>query len=219
MKSYGIIFDCDGTLVDSLNQAVDSMSYALAQVGEHGLSPARIKQYFGAGVDRILGRILGDAGRAGAAFEYYLEHQATLALRTQMHTSVREMLKDLADRGVPMAVVTGRHERDLELVLAPHNLKDYFVTLVADNHAAKSKPAPDGVLLAAKRMGLDPAHTFYVGDAVYDMQAARAAGSVPLAALWNHPADSADLKEAGAALLAHSPLDIWPLFQRHFRLA
>lgn len=218
MKHCGIIFDCDGTLVNSLNQALESFNYALAQVGDKTYTPEQIKQYYGAGADRILARVLDDEEKGRAAFEHYLQHQSELAGHTQLHNGVREMLEALKDRGVPMAVVTGRHARDLEVVLAPHDISDYFVTLIADNHAPNSKPAPDGVLLAAQRMALKAECTFYVGDAVYDIQAAGAAGSVPIAALWDALAETAELKAAGAEFLASTPGDILPYFQRRFSL-
>lgn len=218
MKHHGIIFDCDGTLVDSMAQALESFNFALAMVGEKPRPPEAIKKYFGAGADRILIRILGDEEKGLTAFQHYIDHQSELADQTELHAGVRALLDRLTKEGVPMAVVTGRHARDLEVLLKPHHLSDYFVTLVADNHAPNSKPAPDGVLLAAERMGLPPAHTFYVGDAIYDMQAAHAAGSVAVAALWDRLAKLDELTAEQPVLVAHSPDDVWIHFKQRFGL-
>lgn len=216
MKNYGIIFDCDGTLTDSLGQALDSFNFALEQVGELPRSPEEIKRYFGAGADRILSRILADEEKGLVAFQHYVDHQTELAAQTHLHPGIRELLDHLAGQEVPMAVVTGRHAQDLEVVLKPHNLNDYFVTLVADSHAPQSKPAPDGVLMAAQRMGLAPANTFYVGDAVYDIQAAHAAGSVAVAALWDTLAKPDELRAQNPAFVASVPMDVWSFFEEKF---
>lgn len=208
MSNCGVIFDCDGTLVDSLGQALESFNYALEQVGEPRRSHAEIKRYFGAGGDRILMHLTGDEAKGRQAFEHYLDHQTQLAGQTKLHGGVRELLEQLRARGVAMAVVTGRHARDLDVVLAPHELSDFFLAMIADNHAPKSKPAPDGVLLAAKRMGLAPERTFYVGDAVYDIQAARSAGSYAVAALWDPLARLELLEVENPDFIAHAPRQV-----------
>lgn len=215
-KNYGIIFDCDGTLTDSLSQALDSLSFALAQVGATPPSHEEIKRYFGAGADRILNRILGDEEKGLVAFQHYLDHQSELAARTRLHPGVRQLLEHLAAQEVPVAVVTGRHARDLEVVLGPHKLDTYFVTLVADNHVPRSKPDPAGVLMAAKCMGLPPENTLYVGDAIYDVQAAHAAGSVAVAALWDALAKPDELYAERPAFSAHTPMEVWSFFTERF---
>lgn len=216
MHTCGVIFDCDGTLVDSLSQALESFNYALIKVGEQPRTPEEIKRYFGAGADRILSRILGDEKKGLEAFRYYLDHQSQLAGGTRLHNEVRDLLDCLSAEGIAMAVVTGRHAEDLNVLLKPHNINDYFVTLIADNHAPQSKPAPDGVLMAAQRMGLKPERTFYVGDSVSDMQAARAAGSIAVGAVWDALAKAEDLKAAHAAYIATQPKHVWQYFQRQF---
>lgn len=216
MHSYGVIFDCDGTLVDSLAQALESFNYALLKVGAKAHSPEQIKQYFGAGADRILCRILGDEAKGLEAFQHYIEHQTELAADTHLHRGVRELLERLAAEAVPMAVVTGRHADDLAVVLKPHKIDDYFVTLIADSHAPQSKPAPDGVLLAAQRMGLHPSRTFYVGDAIYDIQAARAAGSVAVGAAWDVLANMQELQAERADYIATQPHQVWDFLRQKY---
>ena len=219
MKKPGIIFDCDGTLVNSLANAMISFNYALDKVGEAPRPPEVIKKYFGASADRILLNVLGDEAKAMKAFEFYLDRQSELALTTELHDGIRELLDLLEEKDIPIAIVTGRHERDLDLVLKPHRLADYFITLVADNHLPHSKPAPDGILLAAERMGLEPAQTFYVGDSIVDVQAAHAAGSVSVAALWDSLAKPEELTREKPKYQARQPWDVWIYFCQHFGLS
>ena len=209
---YGIIFDCDGTLIDSLGQALESMNYALNKVGEESRTPEEIKRFFGTGADRIFFGLLQDENKAQQAFSVYLEHQIELANRTKLHTGVKELLDLLAEQKVPMGLVTGRHSKDLEIVLAPHHLADYFVTLITDDQLANSKPAPDGIILASQRMGILPTQTFYIGDSSFDIKAAHAAGSIPIAALWDSFANVHELSQENPKWMAKSPHDVWEFF-------
>lgn len=209
MNVRGLIFDCDGTLVDSLGQAMESFNYALDEVGYPPRPVEAIKRYFGAGADRILQHILGNEAQAAQAFERYLDHQSHLAARTRLHDGVLDLLERVHGAGLPMAVVTGRHARDLEIVLRPHRVHDYFQTQIADNHVPHSKPAPDGILLACTRLGLPPEQTAYIGDSTMDMVAAKAAGSFAVAALWDELTIESEMRAAGAQALAATPADVW----------
>jgi HAD superfamily hydrolase (TIGR01509 family) len=210
---YGIIFDCDGTLVDSLGQAFGSFNFALDQIGEKPRSIDAVKRFFGRSADKIFFAILQDEAKAKTAFEFYMDHQAELAKTTQLHAGIRDLLTILRQEQVPMAIVTGRHELDLDVVLKPHAIADDFVALVADSHLPKPKPAPDGLLLAAERMGLEPANTLYVGDSLIDVQAAHAAGGVAVAALWDQHVKPEEMKQERPAFMAQTPADVWTFFK------
>lgn len=213
MAAHGIIFDCDGTLVNSLDQALESFNFALDQLGEKPRSPDEIKKYFGAAADRILISLIGDREKGLKAFEAYKDHQTLLAPRISLHEGVRELLETLAAHKVPMSVVTGRHEEDLEILLKPHKIHHYFVTLIADSQLPHSKPAPDGILLAASRMGIDPAHAIYVGDSQSDVQAAHAAGAQAVAALWDPLAKPELMALERPRYSVRRPIDVWESFK------
>lgn len=214
IKNFGIIFDCDGTLVDSLGQALESFNYALTKVGKPPHSPEAIKKFFGASADRILLNVLGDPDKAHRAFELYLDHQTELAKTTRLHTGIKELLDSLTTQGVPLGVVTGRHARDLELVLRPHNLASYFQVMVTDSELPRSKPAPDGLLKAMQLMNADPRRTFYIGDSIVDIRAAHAAGCLSIGALWDPLAKAQELEKLEPSYLAHHPSDVLTIFQR-----
>lgn len=202
------IFDCDGTLLDSLGDAMLSFNYALDRVGEPPRAPEVIKQYFGSSADKILFNVLKDEEKAQKAFLLYLEHQQELAKSMQLHQGIRQLLEQFKSKGIPMAIVTGRHMKDLEIVLKPHKLDTYFQTLVTDDQVKKSKPEPDGIFLAAKRLQIDPKKCFYAGDSVVDLKAARQAGSFSIAALWDALVKPEEMKLENPDLLAASPEDI-----------
>lgn len=212
-KKYGLVFDCDGTLVDSLGAALESFNYALNYIGERPHTVDEIKKYFGAGADRIFTQLLGDEKKGLAAFDAYVDHQSELALKMKLHEGIRELLETAASAGVPMGVVTGRHARDMEVVLRPHKISDYFQVLIADSHLPYSKPAPDGILLAAKKMNLDPKNICYVGDSVMDIKAAHAAGSTAIAALWDTLAKEDAMRAENPKYMAKTPSEVWNYFK------
>ena len=215
MQTPALIFDCDGTLVDSLGDALSSFNYALEQVGERPRTIDEIKRYFGAAADRILLSVIGDAEKAKRAFEFYFDHQSELALNMKLFPGIMELLENAKRAGVPMAIVTGRHERDLEVVLRPHNIREYFQTLIADSQLPHSKPAPDGILLAASRLGVDPARSIYVGDSPSDMEAAERAGAIGAAALWDKLSSREAMQPFHPQVMARTPADLWQFWQAH----
>lgn len=214
MKNFGLVFDCDGTLLDSLGGAMNSFNYALDKLGEAPRTDAEIKKYFGAGADRILARLLNDEKKGLMAFELYLEHQAELAPAMKLHEGIRSLLETAAAAGVPMGVVTGRHARDMDAVLAPHKVSEYFKVLIADSHVPVSKPFPDGILMAVDRMGLKPENICYVGDSVMDMQAAHSAGATAIAALWDPLAIPAAMRAENPRFVASTPSEVWTHFRQ-----
>jgi HAD superfamily hydrolase (TIGR01549 family) len=184
-KSFGIIFDCDGTLADSLGIGLGSYNYALTKIGEPPRDENEIKKLFGSSADRIMQRLLKDDEKALKAFEFYLEHEELNTPKVHLHDGISELLHNLKAQGIPLGIVTGRHHQDLDFILKHHGLHHFFDAIVCDNHLPFSKPAPDGILLASSKLGLNAQDTFYVGDSVMDMQAAQSAGSKGIAALWD----------------------------------
>ena len=213
MSKYGLVFDCDGTLVDSLGAALESFNYALDAIGEKPRTIDEIKRYFGAGADRIFTRLLNDEKKGLEAFEAYVDHQSELAKEMKLHLGIAELLKIAAAAGIPMGVVTGRHARDMEVVLRPHKIHDYFKVLIADSHLPHSKPAPDGILMAVERMGLDVKNVCYVGDSVMDIQAAKAAGCKSVAALWDVLVKPEAMQAEKPDCMARTPGDVWKYFK------
>lgn len=209
MKRRGLIFDCDGTLVDSLGYALESFNYALSEIGEGPRTVDEIKRYFGLGADKIFTQLLGDSKKGLAAFESYIDHQSKLAVNMKLHDGIRDLLNLARSEKLLMGVVTGRHSRDMHIVLNPHQLSDHFQILVGDDHIQNSKPAPDGIILAMNKLGLQPNEVCYIGDSIVDIQAAHAAGCMAIAAVWDKHAQKEIMQNANPHFLANSPKDIW----------
>jgi len=111
--------------------------------------------------------------------------------RVRVHEGIDEVLVELRRRGVPLAVFTGNSHQAAAILLEGTGLRAHFDVVVGGNQVERAKPAPDGVLAAAKALGLDPARCLYVGDSPLDVGAAEAAGAVPVHAGWGHLYDDA----------------------------
>ncbi len=193
----GVVFDLDGTLVDSLKTTFDAFNHGIVLCGGRVHTPEEIMEYFGPGEGEIFAQIVGRerAMEAYAACRRYLdEHIQDVPL----HSGVDAMLDELADRRVPISIVTGRSWNTTEVILRHHGILNRFVTVIANDHVPLPKPAPHGIRLALERMAFQPEDIAYVGDSVVDVQASHSAGARSVAALWDRLASR-------EALASHDP--------------
>ena len=204
-----VIFDCDGTLVDSQHMICAAMQQAYEA---NNLSvPAREH------VLAIVGLSLPDAfRRLAAATNGDVEHpvealvtcykNAFAELRSSidhlepLYPGAREAVDTLAGRpDTLLGIATGKSQRGVRLVLGHHGLLDHFITIkTADD--APSKPDPGMVLHAMREVGARPENTVVVGDTVYDVAMARAAGAAPIGVAWGYHTREA-LERAGAPVI------------------
>jgi phosphoglycolate phosphatase len=198
-----VIFDCDGTLVDSQHMILTAMSQAY---GTHGLAlPERETLLSVIGLS--LTEAFTELGKGDARFPVasLAEHYrlAFHAMRTPgspvepLYPGAADAIAALARRDdVVLGIATGKSQRGVRLVLAHHGLIDHFITIkTADD--APSKPDPGMVIAAMREAGVDAADTVVVGDTVYDIAMARAAGAAAIGVTWGYHRPEA-LAEAGA---------------------
>jgi phosphoglycolate phosphatase len=199
-----VIFDCDGTLVDSQHMILAAMGDAYAA---HGLPmPARERALSIIGLSLIEAfTVLGEGDArfpvAGLAEHYRLAFHALRDSGGQMeplYPGAANAVATLARRDdVVLGIATGKSQRGVRLVLGHHGLIDHFITIkTADD--APSKPDPGMVIAAMREAGVAAADTVVVGDTVYDIAMARAAGAKAIGVTWGYHARAA-LSEAGAA--------------------
>jgi phosphoglycolate phosphatase len=197
-----VIFDCDGTLVDSQHVIVAAMHEAYR--GHRVPVPARERLLSIVGLSlpeafRTLGEGHPDYPVTSLIERYRTAHAALL---TQAHAAplfpdARETVEALAQRpATVLGIATGKSRRGVEGVLGRHGLLGYFLTIkTADD--APSKPDPTMVLEAMRETGAAPADTVVVGDTAFDMAMARAAGAAGIGVVWGyHPPEA--LHAAGA---------------------
>jgi HAD superfamily hydrolase (TIGR01549 family) len=213
MANLGIVFDLDGTLVDSLSFTLEAFNYGIVSQGGKALSPAEIMKFFGPGEGDIFTAILGEAKSVPAYLAYQSFVDQNLH-KMPLHEGVPELLEQLKSAGVPVSIFTGRSWPTTETILKHHRLLDRFITIVASDHVNMPKPSPEGLLLALSRMKLRPSDVLFVGDSAFDMQAARAAGSRGVAALWDLLVDRASLEKQTPHHWASTPTEIFEIWTR-----
>jgi len=214
-----VIFDCDGTLVDSQHMIVAAMTKAY---GAHSLPlPAREVLLSVVGLSLIEAFTKLGEGRDGFPAETLAGHyrDAFHAMRAPgspvepLYPGAADAITELARRGdVALGIATGKSQRGVRLVLGHHGLLDHFITIqTADD--APSKPDPGMVLAAMREAGVAPENTIVVGDTVYDIAMARAAGAASIGVTWGyHP--SASLKDAGALAVIGRFANLVPALDR-----
>lgn len=204
-----VLFDCDGTLVDSQHMIVATMTEAFAKVGHAAPDRAGILSIIGLSLPEAIGRLDSslDAVAVGLVVDAYRDTyqamQFRLAETAPLYPGVLDGLKALAAQDdVLLGVVTGKSRRGLDAILETHGLTGLFAVLrTADD--GPSKPHPFMVVDAVAALGGDVAHTVVVGDTGYDMLMARAAGALALGVTWGYNGRD-ELTKAGAQVLADS---------------
>jgi phosphoglycolate phosphatase len=214
-----VIFDCDGTLVDSQHMIVTAMTTAY---GAHGLSlPERelLLSVIGLSLTEAFTKLGAGAAQfpvASLAEHYRLAFHAMRDSGEHMeplYPGAGEAVADLARRGdVLLGIATGKSQRGVRLVLKHHGLLDHFITIqTADD--APSKPDPGMVLHAMREAGIPAADTVVVGDTAYDIAMARAAGAAAIGVGWGYHRPQA-LTDAGACTVVNDFPSLVPTLDR-----
>ena len=184
-----VIFDLDGTLLDTLGDLADAVNYALAEMGYPLRSYEEVRNFVGNGVALLMRRAVPknatdeDAAKALSIFRpYYAEHNR---IKTCAYENVNKMLDILIERGYRLAVVTNKFE-----AAAKDLVKEFFgdriAVTVGENEAMgrKKKPAPDGVFAAMEQLGAAPHECVYVGDSDVDIETANNAKIPCIGCSW-----------------------------------
>lgn len=172
-----VIFDLDGTLIDSRGDIVRACSAMLEDFGRRPLSGDEIASFVGDGARRLVERALGEADDAlvDRAVESFLSHyEADPVRETVLLPGVLETLDAL--RGAPLAICTNKPRRTTLPVLRGLGLEARFDVVVAGGDTPEKKPHPAPVLRACALLGVAPGDAWMVGDGPQDVEAARAAG-------------------------------------------
>jgi phosphoglycolate phosphatase/AHBA synthesis associated protein len=186
----------DGTLFDSTLCVTSAYHDAVVAAGGPPPSPETVIAAYPLGPPRvILEHLIGRPATAADEICYLdalIAHQGSIVV----YDGVVDLLSALDARNVPCAVFTGASAAAADGLLAVTDLRRLFRAVVGGDEVAAAKPAPDGVLLAAERLGFPAADCAYVGDSALDLQAAKAAGALAIGAGWGHlfdPRNPADL--------------------------
>ena len=201
----GLLFDLDGTLIDS---APDLAGAANRLRADHGLAPLpleALRPMVGSGARGMVGVAPGEA-RFEALRDAFLAHyEAGLLERTQPFDGVPELLSALDAAGIAWGIVTNKATRFTAPIVAGLGLAQRAGVVVCGDTTPHAKPHPEPLLHAARAMGIAPEAVVYVGDDLRDAQAARAAGMPMLAATWGYLGLGEPVHDWGADALLDAP--------------
>jgi phosphoglycolate phosphatase len=215
VKFDGVIFDLDGTLVDTLQDIADAMDRVLAQEGAPGHTSAEYRYLIGHGIRNLVAESLPpdlrSEERIARCYERMIEDYGRNSLvKTRPYDGVPELVRALRGEGLPLAIHSNKSdELTRDIVAALLDPAD-FVVVHGARPDAPLKPDPAIALAIAARFGVAPEHVVYVGDSLVDMRTATAAGMIPVGALWGFRTRD-ELVESGAAVVIDAPLDLLAL--------
>jgi phosphoglycolate phosphatase len=203
-----IMFDMDGTLIDTQALISEHMGAAFRSLDLPPPTPAEVRSIIGLSLPVAVGQLAhtedidlieGLVGQYKSLYKASLEHDVD---REPLYPGARDALERLKlDPDTVLGVATGKGLSGVTRILGNHGIAGHFVTLQTPDHNP-SKPHPGMLLRAMAETGADPASTVMVGDTTYDMELARAAGCRTVAVSWGYH-DPKALLAAGAGTLIH----------------
>lgn len=205
-----ILFDLDGTLVDSIELIVAAAMNAFASRPGPSPTEAQVRNTIGRPLPTTFGPWLVDEDDlpylVAKYREYQLEHHDRL---TNAYDGIVDAVAELHAAGSPMGIVTSKVGFMAERALVHTGLASYMSVIVASDSTTRHKPDPEPVRMALDRLGAEPGDAVFVGDSPYDMQAGRAAGVYSIGVAWG-AFERDTLRDAGADVILERPADLVP---------
>lgn len=213
-RPVAVVFDLDGTLVDSLEDIATAMNVALADHGRPAHPIADYRAFVGSGVGVLAERALGagaDAALRDAVVASFRErYAARLLATTRLYPGVAELLDALAARGAGLAVLTNKPQGAAERIVGALLGRWSWAAVIGDRPDLPRKPDPAGARKAARALGVEPRAALLVGDSDVDVRTARAAGMRAVGAAWGFRGAD-ELRAAGADVVVERPEDVLAL--------
>jgi pyrophosphatase PpaX len=188
-----VLFDFDGTIVDSGAIILASFRHATREVLEEEVPDLQVRAMLGgAGLHEQMAAIAPD--RVDELVAAYRRHNAPLHAELACCAGMLDVLDRLHAEGRRLGIVTAKRHETVELAFARLPLRDYFEVIVGADDTELHKPHPEPILFALRKLGADPADAAYVGDSPFDVAAARAAGVHAIGVTWGgiHEMEDAD---------------------------
>jgi HAD superfamily hydrolase (TIGR01549 family) len=208
--TMAVVFDLDGTLVDTMTSAPQAYADTIRSLGGPAVSPSEVVAVWHIGptplvLEHFLGRPV-----ALRDTERFHRHFADVVASVEPFPGVVEMLDALSQGGHRLGVLTTATHRAATSMLTATDLAGYFPVVVGGDEVSRPKPAPDGLQLTCLQLGTGVADAVYVGDAAVDLQCAEAANASGIHAAWG----SVNIIEPTAERIAQRPHDVVELVRQ-----
>jgi pyrophosphatase PpaX len=204
MRYPTVLFDLDGTLIDSGAMILASYRHATRTVLAREIPDEVLAGFIGGGTIRDH-MISLDAARADELVRVYREHNEPLHDELEAFEGVDRVLQTLKEEGRRLGIVTAKRRRTVDLAFAVLPIARYFDAVVTTETTERHKPHPEPVLKGLELLGAERSEAAFVGDSPFDVRAGKAADVFTVAVAWGniHPVDR--LLDAGADVLVENP--------------
>ena len=207
-----VLFDLDGTLIDSAPDLAGACNDMRVERGLSSLPYEQLRAMVGSGARGMVGTGFGigpdDDGYAALRDEFLMRYESRMTRETRVFAGVPPMLARLRESSRPWGIVTNKASRFATPLVASLGLAEQAATLVCGDTTAHAKPHPEPLLEAARRMGVTAAACVYVGDDRRDVDAGRAAGMRTLVAAWGYLGAGEPMSAWDATGIVAAPDDV-----------
>lgn len=215
MAYHAVLFDLDGTLLDTLKDIADSVNYALASFGFKGHELNAYRYFIGEGVEVLALRSLPENRRDKLTVGKLVDcingkYSLRWANNTRPYIGIPELLDALTSLGIRLAVLSNKAQNFTEMLISRLLLDWHFELVVGAPPSIPQKPDPRAARQIAKQMNMPPGEFIYLGDSGVDMKTAIAADMYPVGVLWGFRTTE-ELLTSGAKTLTKKPQDMLPL--------
>ncbi len=216
MGFKAVLFDLDGTLLNTLDDLADSMNAALKQFGFPSHPVDNYRYLIGDGLRNLVLRALPEHDHDEATISQITmaqreEYARNWANKTLPYEGVPELLDALQERGIATCILSNKPDDFTRVIVQKFLSKWKFDAVRGQNKDTPIKPDPSGAVQIALDLQLSTSDFLYVGDSNTDMETANAAGMFPVGVLWGFRKKD-ELISAGAKVLIERPTDLWSLF-------
>jgi len=212
MQPIGLlIFDLDGTLVNTLEDITASVNHTLVHLGKDPISQDAVRRYVGDGIEALLIRSLGGrAERIDEAVAVYKDHhRRNLVVHSLLYPAVREVLGHF--KALPMAVISNKTMEFVGPLIERLGIAGYFKIIIGADSGLPLKPAPDSVRKIMSEFGVSKEQAVIVGDGTTDVRAGKAAGIITCSVTYGFRSEE-ELRKAGPDYIIPTLSDLQKLF-------
>ena len=206
-----VIFDLDGTLIDSVHDIKDSLNFTLKKFGYEELPLSEVMQYIGNGARNLIMRSVGAAIWDDELTEildcYNRVYTDSGSPKTRLFDGVDEMLISLKAMGYKLAILTNKPQMTVYGLYQKHLAKFGFDKVMGQSGTSKCKPDKEAPLAILRQLGAEPKNSYMIGDGEPDVQTGINAGMNKISALWGYRTRE-QLEAVGATVFALGPSDV-----------
>lgn len=209
-----VLFDLDGTLVDTATDVHISLNIALEKMGLPTISRQIAKKAIGPGPQEFIKHILLDRVDLEEEFRQIFRsiYWERCADNAEPFDGIVELLQELKDKNIKAAVATNKSHQGTDAVLKALELEFYFDVILSRDQVEHPKPAPDMVLEVCQLLNISPRQSMFIGDTDNDILASNAAGVKSCLALWGYSDHFNELKKISTYAVEH-PLQVLDIIE------